>query len=160
MVVSDIIVRDVVKVKESDRIRDVLERFLLYRICELPVVNDRNEIVGWISDREIMKRIGRTSPVIVPVMVCSVLFPYEVWFDDEEIDRKLYRLMDCNVMEVATRKAPVIRFDSELDDAAALLGRMDACSLLVEKNGVLAGRISPGDILRCVAAGRKAANNR
>ncbi len=31
MLVSDIIVRDVVKVKESERIRDVLERFLLYQ---------------------------------------------------------------------------------------------------------------------------------
>lgn len=149
MLVSDIIVRDVVKVKESERIRDVLERFLLYQIGELPVVNERNEIVGWITAREIMKRIGRTGPVIVPAMMCNVLFPYAALLDDEDMDRKLHRLMDCNVMDIAARQAPVIRFGSELDEAAALMGRVHAHSLLVEKNGILAGKVSPYDILRC-----------
>ena len=46
MKAHDIMNRYVYKVKETDTVRSVIERFIQHRISGLPVVNERNEIVG------------------------------------------------------------------------------------------------------------------
>ena len=52
---NEIMISHVYKVKESDSVRSVIEKFSAYRISGLPVVNDRNEIVAYVSDGDAMR---------------------------------------------------------------------------------------------------------
>lgn len=148
---ADIMIRQVVKVKEYDTVKEVLERLIAYRISGLPVVNDRNEIVGMIGYRDIMKRIGRFEPMII-LAVCNPFMPLPVFYDEEELEHKLYCLISRNVMEVANRHVPVVHMNAEIDEVAALLGKKYVNKVAVENNGALVGLISRGDMMRCVSA--------
>ncbi len=55
--------KEVIKVKETDSVRSVIEKFIEYGISGLPVINDANKIVAYISDGDIMRYIGKHKDV-------------------------------------------------------------------------------------------------
>ena len=59
MQAHEIMIQDVHTVKESDTVRTVIEKFIDHRISGLPVVDDSNEIIAYISDGDIMRFIGK-----------------------------------------------------------------------------------------------------
>ncbi|WP_420872006.1 CBS domain-containing protein [Cohnella rhizosphaerae] len=70
MLAQDIMIKQVYKVKESDTVRRVIERFIEHGISGLPVVNDRNEIVGYVSDGDVMRYIGKHEDRYVDFFLC------------------------------------------------------------------------------------------
>ena len=68
MQAHEIMIKEVYKVKESDTVRAVIEKFVEHRISGLPVVNDRNEIIGYVSDGDIMRYIGKRNGVLVRIV--------------------------------------------------------------------------------------------
>lgn len=143
MKASDIMVTNVVKVKEDQLIQDVLDRFVEYRISGLPVVNDHNELVGYVSDGDIMKWIGKHDPVII-----NYFYYTTVLEDDESLEDKFKRLLSKNVMEVAQKHVITVDQDTEIEKVAEILGRRKIKKVPVVKDKVLTGIISRGDIVR------------
>jgi CBS domain-containing protein len=144
MQANEIMIRQVYKVKESDTVRTVIEKFIDHRISGLPVVNDRNEIVAYLSDGDIMRYIGKHEDRIID----SWYFTYVIKGDYEEFDERAQRLMKLNVMAIARRKVIIVSWDDELETIAAILGKKHLKKLPVERNGVLVGIISRGDVIR------------
>ena len=65
LVASDVMVRDVVVVNESTPLKEVTRIFNDRKITGAPVVNDNNELVGVISETDIIRKsttIGAWSP--------------------------------------------------------------------------------------------------
>lgn len=140
----EMMISPVYKVKENETVRAVIERFLKYRISGLPVVNDRNEIVAYISDGDIMRYIGKHEDQVVD-------FFYYVGVirgDDVAFEERARRLLDINVLAIAKRKVYKVSWDEELENVAALLGKKQIKKLPVERDGVLVGIISRGDVIR------------
>jgi CBS domain-containing protein len=144
MQVHEIMIRHVFKVKESDTVRTVIEKFIDHRISGLPVVNDRNEIVAYISDGDIMRYIGKHEDRIID----SVYYINFIRGDDEEFEVRTRKLLDLNVLEIAKRKVYKVSWDTEIEDVAAILGKKQIKKLPVERNGVLVGIVSRGDVIR------------
>ncbi|WP_438447152.1 CBS domain-containing protein [Gorillibacterium sp. sgz5001074] len=145
MKASDFMVRQVIKVLEEDTVRSVMDKFVANRISGLPVVNHRNEIVGYISDGDIMRRIGKQNPVVFESFLFSA-----VYTDQVDIGIKFHKLIEMNVMKVATHHVITVEEDTEIGEIAAILGKKRIKKVPVVKNGVLAGIISRGDIIRAV----------
>lgn len=143
MQARDIMIRNVYKVKEDDRVRAVIERFIQHRISGLPVVNDRNEIVGYISDGDIMRYIGRRSD-----RVYEFVYFTTVVRDTEALEDKVRHILDLNVMDIARRKVITAAWDDDIGRIAAILGERRIKKLPVERAGVLVGIISRGDVIR------------
>lgn len=144
MQAHEIMIKQVHKVKESDTVRSVIEKFIEYRISGLPVVNDRNEIVGYISDGDILRFIGRHEDRIVD----SFYYAFVIKGDDMEFAERGEKILDLNVLEIAKRKVYKVTWDEEIENIAAILGRKQIKKLPVERNGVLYGIISRGDVIR------------
>jgi CBS domain-containing protein len=134
----------VYKVKEYDTVRAVIEKFIDHRISGLPVINDRNEIKGYVSDGDIMRYIGKHDDMIIS----SLTFTAVVKGDEEAYDERVRKLMKVNVMEIAKKKPVTVAWDEEVENIAAILGRKQIKKVPVERNGVLVGIISRGDIIR------------
>lgn len=145
MIASDFMVRRVIKVMEEDTIRSVMDKFVEHRISGMPVVNHRNEIVGYISDGDIMRRIGTQNPVVFEAFLFSA-----VYTDQEDIGIKFRKLIDMNVMKVATSHVVTVEHDAEIGDIAAILGKKRIKKVPVVRSGVVVGIISRGDIIRAV----------
>ncbi len=144
MQAHEIMIRQVFKVKENDTVRTVIEKFIEYRISGLPVVNDRNEIVGFVSDGDIMRYIGKHENLVVDPIFYSFVFKG----DDEEFEERAKTLLNLNVLVIAKKKVFKVSWNEEIENIAAILGKKRIKKLPVERNGVLAGIISRGDVIR------------
>jgi CBS domain-containing protein len=144
MQAHEIMVRQVYKVKESDTVRSVIEKFIEKRISGLPIVNDMNEIVGYISDGDILRYIGKHEDRIVD----SFYYAFVIKGDDMEFDERGEKLLNLNVLEIAKKKVFKVQWDEEIENIAAILGKKQIKKLPVERNGVLVGVISRGDVIR------------
>ncbi|WP_274366073.1 CBS domain-containing protein [Paenibacillus thermotolerans] len=144
MQAQDIMIRQVHKVKESDTVRSVIEKFIEHRIGGLPVVNERNEIVGYISDGDIMQYIGKHEDRIID----AIYFVNVIKVDDVVYEERVRRVLDLNVMALATKKVIKVSWDEDIENIAAILGKKRIKKIPVERGGVLIGIISRGDVIR------------
>ncbi|AZU61707.1 CBS domain-containing protein [Neobacillus mesonae] len=144
MLAHEIMVHQVHKVKENDTVRFVIEKFIDHRISGLPVVNDRNEIVGFISDGDIMRYIGKHEDRVVD----NFYYAFVIKGDQEEFEEREQRLLQLNVLEIAKRKVFRVPWNEPIENIAAILGKKQIKKVPVERNGVLVGIISRGDVIR------------
>ncbi len=59
--------QEVITVNDTDLIRTVIERFIQSGISGVPVINAEQEVVGYISDGDIMRAIGKHKDIIVDI---------------------------------------------------------------------------------------------
>jgi CBS domain-containing protein len=140
----EVMIRQVHKVKESDTVRSVVEKFIAHGISGLPVVNERNEIVGYISDGDIMRYIGKHDDLIVDAGYFFAVFKG----DDSQFEERARQLLSLNVMKLAQKKVVKVQWDEEIENVAAILGKKKIKKVPVERNGVLVGIISRGNVIR------------
>ncbi|AIQ45957.1 hypothetical protein R70723_08730 [Paenibacillus sp. FSL R7-0273] len=144
MKAHEIMIRQVYKVKEYDTVRTFIEKCLEHRISGMPVVNDRNEIVAYISDGDIMRYIGKHDDLIVD----SFFQVNVIKGDEDEFEERTSRLLGLNVMSIAKRKVTTVTWDEDIERIAAVLGKKQIKKVPVERNRVLVGIISRGDVIR------------
>lgn len=144
MKAHEIMVSPAYKVKESEPVKAVIEKFIKYRISGLPVVNERNEIVAYVSDGDILRYVGRQEDQVVGSLFFSMVFRG----DQDEYEDRIKRILGLNVMVIAKKKVHKVEWNDEVEDIAALLGNKQIKKVPVEKNGVLVGIISRGDVIR------------
>lgn len=137
-------VKQVVSVSNNDSVKTVLQAFVEHRISGVPVINAKNEPIGFISDGDIMKNIGYQDPKIFFIDA----FNSASWVDTETFDDKIKNLMNCNVMEIATKRVMTVEAEEDLDQVAKVLGNKKIKKVPVVSQGKLVGIISRGDIVR------------
>lgn len=144
MQAHEIMISELYKVKEDDTVRTVIEKFIEHQISGLPVVNDKNEITGYISDGDILRYIGKHEDWIVD----SFYYTFSIKGDNEGFEERQERLLNLNVLTIAQKKVISVSVQEEVENIAALLGKKRIKKLPVERNGVLVGVISRGDVIR------------
>lgn len=144
MQAHEIMNTQVIKVKEQDTVQSVIEKFIEHRISGLPVVNDRNEIVGFISDGDILRYIGKHEDRVVD----AFYYTFVINGDEDDFEERVRKLLDLNVLQIAKRKIFTVPWNEEMESIASILGKKQIKKLPVERNGILAGIISRGDVIR------------
>ncbi|WP_068776597.1 CBS domain-containing protein [Paenibacillus sp. FJAT-26967] len=144
MQAHEIMKADVIKVTEQESIRSVIGKFIEHQISGLPVVNERNQLVAYISDGDIMRFIGKHKDIIID----TFYYVNVIKGDDDEFEQRTQKALDLNVMSIARKKVIKVAWDEEAENIAAVLGNKRIKKLPVEKDGVLVGIISRGDVIR------------
>ncbi|WP_151737630.1 CBS domain-containing protein [Paenibacillus tengchongensis] len=144
MKAHEIMIRQVYKVKEYDTVRNFIEKCIEYRISGMPVINDRNEIVAYLSDGDIMRYIGKHDDIVVD----SFFQVNVIKGDEDEYEERTRRLLDLNVMAIAKKKVITVNWEEDVERIAAILGKKQIKKVPVERNRVLVGIISRGDVIR------------
>lgn len=145
--ISKIMETDVYTVHENDNIAEVLKALVDKKTSGLPIIDDDNHVVGFISDGDIMKFIAKQDPRIIDMTSFIT-----VWYDVESFDQKLEDLLKINVMELATTKVISVNDDEGIDDVARVLGKKKIKKVPVEKDGKLVGVISRSTIIRYIVS--------
>jgi CBS domain-containing protein len=141
----EILIDQVITVNENDTVQTVLRAFVDNRISGIPILNAKNEPVGFISDGDVMKYIGYRDPIIF-----FTDFYTDTWVDNDSMENKAKKLSDLNVMDIATKKVITVQFNEDLDKVAKILAQKKIKKVVVVKDKKLAGIISRGDIIRFV----------
>ncbi|QSF46364.1 CBS domain-containing protein [Paenibacillus tianjinensis] len=144
MKAHEFMIRQVYKVKEYDTVRTFIEKCIEHRISGMPVINDRNEIVAYLSDGDIMRYIGKHDDLIVD----SFFQVNVIKGDEDEFEERTRRLLNLNVMAIAKKKVITVSWDEDIERIAAILGKKQIKKVPVERNRVLMGIISRGDVIR------------
>ena len=143
--ISSIMETKVYYAHEEDSIENVLKILVDNKISGVPIVNKDMEVVGFISDGDIMKFIAKQDPRIID-MTSFVT----VWYVSESLDQKMDDLLNINVMELATTKIIYATPDQSVDEVARTLGKKRIKKLPVIQDGKLVGVISRHNIIRFI----------
>ncbi|MBD1222429.1 CBS domain-containing protein [Virgibacillus halodenitrificans] len=144
MIAEEVMISDVYKVNQKDTIRSVINYFIDYRISGLPVINDEEKIVGYISDGDIMRYIGKHKDIFVDSLYNVTVFKG----DKEDFEARIQHVLDLNVMKLAKKKIVKVDVTANIENVAAILGKKQIKKLPVEKDEKLVGIISRGDVIR------------
>src|SRR5699024_1373526 len=144
MRIEEIMIRVVFTVSDEATVRDAIKVFIDNGISGVPIVNDQNEIRGFISDGDIMRNVGRQKEVFLDSLYnMSVMESEKGNYED-----RVAEVLDMNVRMIGKKRVNTVQYDKSVEDVAAILGKKRIKKLPIEKNGKLVGIISRGDIVR------------
>ena len=135
ILVSDYMTKKLITFRPDQSIYEVMELFAKYKISGGPVVNDKHELVGIISEADCMKSISESRYFNMPIL-----------------DKRVEKYMTNINTTINT-----IDHDVNIFDAASYFYRANRRRLPVLRNGKLVGQISRKDIV--IAALKLQSNN-
>jgi CBS domain-containing protein len=144
---QEIMIDQVITVGENDTVNTVLRAFVNYRISGVPIINPKNEPVGFISDGDIMDYIGYHDPITFFSDIASYS---ATWVETASFEDKIKDLKNLNVMKIATKRVIAVQFNEAIDKIAKILGNKKIKKVMVVNDKKLVGIISRGDIIRFV----------
>ncbi|HEY7181654.1 MAG TPA: CBS domain-containing protein [Blastocatellia bacterium] len=127
---SDVMVKDVITVAESMLLKDVARMFVEKKITGAPVVNARGELVGVISETDIIRKttsIGAWSP--------------------------------STVGQIMTKPAVTVPPGESLQRVCEMMYNRRIHRVVVAEGSQIKGILTTMDILRAIATSLKGANN-
>lgn len=130
--VADYMTRKLVTFKPDQGITQVMETLLKQRITGGPVIDDRNQLIGIISDSDLMKVISDSRYFNMPVG-------------------------KQNVSDYMTTEVETISSDTNIFDAASRFHKTNHRRFPVVDNGRLIGQVSRMDVI--IAAVKLKGNN-
>lgn len=143
--VSTIMITKVHSCKQDDTIADVVAEFVHNDIGGMPVVDDDNHVVGFISDGDIMSAIAQhRAHSIFTGSDASMLY-----FDNENLETRIDDLSSRTASEFMTRKVICALPEQSIARVAALLSHKKVKMLpVVDKQGVLKGIVQRSAVTR------------
>ena len=122
LLVEDHMMKSLVTFSPEQSILEVMELFIKHRISGGPVVNDKEELVGIISEADCMKQISESRYFNMPIL-----------------DKSVERFM--------TKEVETIPHDTSIFDAASVFYKNNRRRLPVLQKGKLVGQISRKDVV-------------
>jgi CBS domain-containing protein len=133
--------------RDSATVGDVIRHLMDVRVEGVPIVDENERLVGYITDSDIVRFIARRKAKIyewgdiMPVVI-----------DDESLEDKVRDLLETPVLDVATRKKLYAVVDQEIEEVAELFKKEQTRKLAVldaeGKEGKVVGVVTRSMILR------------
>jgi CBS domain-containing protein len=159
MKIEDAMQKDVIKFHELDKIVDVAQSFRENKISGAPVVDDKNKVVGVISEGDIMRLIEVHSPkinLILPAPFDLIELPLRMKYELDEIAEDMEKAGSTVIDQIMTRKIVKIGPNASISDAAELMDSHKIKRLpVVDNEGKLIGIITRGDIIGAMVRGNE-----
>ncbi len=147
--VADVMSHNPIIVRPETPLNEAIQILAEKRVSGLPVVNDAGELVGIVSETDLMwQETGVTPPAYI-MFLDSVIFLK----NPASYERDLHKALGQTVGEVMSRDPVTVSPDKLLKDAAQLMHDRSVHRLpVVDANGQVIGILTRGDIVRAMAA--------
>jgi CBS domain-containing protein len=145
MKAADVMVSAVISVRPNARVEDVASILLANRISAVPVINEEGELVGIVSEGDLMRRAETGTERRRPWWL-EYLAGKQVLAADY-IKSHSHRISDIMTRSVVTA-AP----DTPLGDIATLLERNRIKRVPIVQNGQVVGIVSRANLLQALAS--------
>ena len=124
--VSSIMIEEPFTCTQDCTISDVVRMLAENEVSSMPVIDERNQVVGFISDGDVMGAIAQhRAHTIFTGGDASMLY-----FDDQSLEQRIEDLKDRCVMDFATRQVVCARPEQSIARVAALLAKKSSSSFL------------------------------
>lgn len=134
--------RDTYTLSGDSTVLDAMHLFVEKNISAAPIVNDKNEPIGFVSDGDIMRRLSDRSQLYTDPIVMIM----RLQRDESGFDEKLEALAKRKVTEIATRNTIGINVTADLPTVCRILGDNHLKKAPVLDHGKVVGVINRSDI--------------
>lgn len=144
MKVSDIMTRRVISVRPETRVGEIARIFREHQLSGIPVVNEEDELVGIITELDLITRHARPQmPDFLPLL--GVYVP----LNREKYRESLRRITGVAAQDIMTKPVTTVDPDASIEDLATMMVSNRANPLpVVDDDGRMIGIVSRTDILR------------
>ena len=144
--IAGIMKTDVYTLQSSDTVLEALYKFTSLGISGAPIVDQNSQLVGFISDGDIMRYLSTAHP-------SSVNFYSFAVHEKQELDDAMQELSTLNIMQLATKQVISLPDTASLADAIAALSDAHLKKVPVtNRDGSMVGIISRSAINRLAIA--------
>ena len=145
--VSSIMIEAPFTCTQDCTISDVVRMLAENEVSSMPVIDERNQVVGFISDGDVMGAIAQhRAHTIFTGGDASMLY-----FDDQSLEQRIEDLKDRCVMDFVTRQVVCARPEQSIARVAALLAKKKFKKLpVVDDEGKLVGVIRRSAITKYI----------
>lgn len=147
--VADAMSRDPIVVRPQTPLNEAIQILAERHISGLPVVDDAGQLVGIISETDLMwQETGVTPPAYI-MFLDSVIYLK----NPTTYERDLHKALGQTVGEVMTSDPVTVTLDKPLKEAAQLMHEREVRRLpVLDAEGHVIGILTRGDIIRAMAA--------
>ncbi len=148
--VRDVMTTQGVTLKPTDTVRKATLRFAVDGISGAPVVDNRNHVLGIVTENDILNLILKYQKKIdeLETGVHNLLGGYmDSEITDEIVAEANEKISSTKIEDIMARSVLVTTTDAELIEVLATMMNLDVNRLPVLEQGVLVGTISRSDII-------------
>ncbi|MBW4574914.1 MAG: CBS domain-containing protein [Aphanothece sp. CMT-3BRIN-NPC111] len=147
--VADVMSHDVIVVQPQTPLNEAIQIIADRRIGGLPVVDDAGQLVGVISETDLMWQETGVEPPAYIMFLDSVIYLQ----NPAKYERDLHKALGQTVGEVMTSDAITVNPEKPLREAAKLMHEKNIRRLpVIDDSGKVVGIVTRGDIVRAMAA--------
>lgn len=148
MKVKEVMTKDVVAVTPDTSIKEIADIFLKKNIGGVPVVNKNNELVGIVTESDlIVKDIKIHFPTYIQLLDAIIYLGGIKRFEEE-----FRKAIAATAEQVMTKNVYTVSPESEIEEAATLMYEKRISRLPVVEGKKLVGIITKRDIIKAIAA--------
>lgn len=156
-IMESLMKRDVYTIPSDATILDAMKVLVDKSISGAPLVNDNDEVVGFVSDGDIMRFLTRRDEVVTdPITLISQFVGDRN--RSKSFDERVLALMETKISTISTRSVISVNVHSSLDKVCQVLGAHHLKKVaVVDNDDKLVGIVNRSDIVdksmeRCIAA--------
>jgi CBS domain-containing protein len=147
LTVGEIMQTDVITVGPDTTVRELAGILAEKKISGVPVVDDEYEVVGMVSEADIIVQDAELHfPYYVPLLDSVIYLQSFNKFED-----RLRKMFGSKVKEIMSTEVMTIAPDASVRDAATLMADREINRLPVVAEGKLVGIVTRHDIVRAIA---------
>ena len=107
LLVEDIMTRNLIVFKPEETIHEVMKKFIKYRISGGPVVNEKGDLIGVISEADCMKEVSDSRYFNLPILDKSVSKFMTTNVDTIDASKTIFEAAS-NFFKTSRRRFPVL----------------------------------------------------
>ncbi len=148
--VENVMKKPPIVVNQNNSIMEAIELFRKHKISGAPVVDDDNNLVGIISESDIIKTLTTHDDdinLILPSPFDLIELPLKTTLKIEEFKEDIEKALKTKIKEVMTKDVITISPDASINEAANIMVKKNIKRLPVVKDNKLVGIITRGDLM-------------
>jgi CBS domain-containing protein len=143
--VRDIMIRDITAVSEDTTLKEVAKILARIRVSGIPVVNDKHEVIGFISEADIIHSVAPSKGRGVEFFLHNFA----------ELTRKMSQVGEKKVKDYMSKKVELVSEDEDIYTLADLMLRRNYKILPVVREKRLVGVVSRAEVCRALMEERE-----
>jgi predicted transcriptional regulator len=146
---KDIMTQKIVSVPLELPVEKLAAVFLDNKISGAPVVDDDGQLIGVVTESDL---IDQTKNLHIPTVV-SILDSFLFLESPNKMDEEIKKMAGRNVGDICTKKPTVVQTETPLSDVATIMAEKNLHTLPVMEDNRLVGVIGKSDIIRTLIQG-------
>lgn len=141
---ADVMTKDIITVKTGTTVRELAELFTANRVSSFPVVDDKGELIGIVTETDL---IEQDKSLHIPTVIS--LFDWVIYLESEKkFEKELKKMTGQTVGDIYTEDVESVKSTCLLSEVADIMSSKKIHAVPVVDGKKLVGVISRIDLIR------------